>query len=207
MDSALSRERDIVVERFLALPPREQLATFRELRDQLAAPYRAIKRDRVVAQRAAALEVLAAVAAHLGLPDGHAPTPTQFDAVCRELGLRSNRNRVRRAFGRWRFAKEQFLAQSGVSASGVRPPRAARYEAHEAAIRRWLATDPQDRRLSAYVAWARAYNEDLPDGALPLPLRADLIGREEERRLARLGAPSRRRDHGRRGAAADEASA
>lgn len=178
---AATRERDIVIERFLALAPHEQHVVYRLIRDRLALPLAETKRDRVVLERAAALESLATVAHYLRLREGEAPTPTQFDVAARELGLRTDRNRVRRAFGKWRFAKAAFVGgdQSAATDGNQRRSgagRASRYEAHMVAIGRWLESEPNDRRLVSYVEWARRYNDDLPVLALPLPLRADLIG-------------------------------
>lgn len=169
----LSREREIVLQRFVELSPADQLQTYRAMRDLLAARLTLVKRDDAVEERAASLDVFRRVAEHLELPDGVAPTPVQFDAVCRELDLGWNRSRVGRAWGRWRFGKDAFLGHSHDSAVRRRLRRAVgdrrrRHEAPLRAIRLWLATEPAGRSWGAYSAWAREYNSELQDGALPV---------------------------------------
>jgi predicted DNA-binding transcriptional regulator AlpA len=169
----LSREHEIVLQRFLELSPVEQLETYRAMRDLLGARLRLVKRDDTVEERAASLGIFSRVAAHLHLPEGTAPTPTQFNAVCRELDLGWNSSRFIRAWGRWRFGKDAFLGQDHDSAPRHNLHRTVghklrRHEAPLRAVRLWLATEPTERSWGAYGDWAREYNSDLKSGDLPV---------------------------------------
>jgi hypothetical protein len=179
----MSREREIVIQRFLELGPREQFAAYRAMRDYLGAKITLVKRDDAVQERAESLEAFKQVAAHLGLAADAAPTPAQFDAACRELDLGWNRSRVKRAWGRWRFGKEAFLGDDHDTA--VRRDlhhsvggRRRHHEAPERAIRLWLKTKPVDRGWRAYTAWAKEYNANLTAGELPVTLHAHHLARK-----------------------------
>jgi hypothetical protein len=173
---AQTREREIVLERFLELSPSEQLAVYRAVRDLLGARLALVKKDKVVEERATSLDVFKRVADHLALADGVAPTPAEFDAACRELDLDWNRSRVSRAWGRWRFGKEAFLGDSHDSIVRRRirhtVDRRRRREAPLRGIRLWLAAAPGDRGRRAYEAWAREYNSDLRERQLPVSVSA-----------------------------------
>jgi len=169
-----SRELELVLQRFFALTPPDQLTAYRTVRDYLAGRVRQTKRDHVIAEKEAALRAIAAVAAHLNLAAGEAPTPAHFDAAARSLELGWDRNRVRRAWGRWRFAKAAFLGQRLPESTKQRDERrkiGGRWhtrEGHLTGIQLWLATDPGATSSQAYRAWAREYNETLPPDALPV---------------------------------------
>jgi len=169
----LSREREIVLQRFLELTPADQFQTYRAIRDLLAARLTLAKKDDAVEERGTSLDIFKRVTEHLELPDGVAPTPAQFDAVCGELDLGWNRSRVGRAWGRWRFGKEAFLGHDHDSAirRGVRRAISDGRRRHEAplhTIRLWLATNPANRGWRAYTVWARDYNSELQEGDLPV---------------------------------------
>src|SRR5581483_118193 len=169
--SERSREREIVLQRFLELDPREQLATYREIRDCLADRLTLVKRDVRVEERAQALEIFQRVADELGLAEGSAPSPDQFDAACRQLGVS------------WRFAKDAFLGNDHDSvkrrqlrtASGG---RRRRYEAPRRSIELWLRSKPTDRTFRSYTAWAHDYNSNLKDGELPVTTAAHHVARK-----------------------------
>jgi predicted DNA-binding transcriptional regulator AlpA len=174
-DAALSDEREHLLQRFFALAPREQLAAYRAIRDYLATRIHETKRDRLVETRAAALDALASVASHLKLEPGVAPTPREFDAGARDLGLDWNRSRVARAWGRWRFAKEAFAGgrlRDSADQRARRRATAGRARTQEAAlvaVRLWLATHPPKETVRDYEAWAEEHNDKLAPGDLPLP--------------------------------------
>lgn len=180
-DTALIDEREVALQRFFALSPKEQLVVYRAMRDHLAARLRETKRDRVVEERAAAIAALEVVTGHLKLASGVAPTPTQFDAAARALDLRCergrrwNRSRVGRAWGKWRFAKETFLGRGLPDSSDQRARRravAGRARTQEAAlvaIRLWLATKPAKETVRDYETWSEEHNDVLKAGELPLP--------------------------------------
>jgi hypothetical protein len=177
-----TRELELVLQRFLDLAPADQLHAYREIRNHLADRARETKRDRIVAEKEEAVAAFATVAAHLSLPAGEAPTPAQFDAAARDLGLtcarglKWDRSRVRRAWGRWRFAKDVFLGRE--PSRGTRPRGRWRRQTHETrlrAVKLWLTTNPQNLSSAAYSAWAREYNDNLAAGELPVAIRAASI--------------------------------
>jgi len=173
--AALTDERELVLRRFYALGPREQLVAYRQIRDYLAARVHETKRDRVVKARADALDALHAVAAHLNLEAGVAPTPREFDDAARKLGLDWNRSRVARAWGRWRFAKDAFLGRRLRDSADQRASRRAwagrapTQEAALVAVRAWLASGPSRETVRDYGAWVEEQNDLRAPSELPLP--------------------------------------
>lgn len=176
----LARERELVVNRFFALPRRDQLAAYSVIRAALAEEVEENEDDRRSEARAATVDAMAQVAAELGLGPGEAPTPQQFDQTAKRLGLDTNRSRVIRAWGKWRFAKIEYLGRTPANtrSRGHRAgqTRASAYEGHLASIRLWLESNPLDRRLVSYDNWARAYNRTPPGKLRPVPLRPDISG-------------------------------
>lgn len=180
-DAAFSDERELALQRFYALLPKDQLAVYRAARDYLAARIHETKRGRLVEERAAAIDALEAVASHLKLEPGVAPTPRQFDEAAHALDLRCgrgqrwNRSRVGRAWGKWRFAKEVFLGRRLRDSADQRAWRratAGRVRTQEAAvvaIRLWLATNPTKETVRDYETWAAEHDDVLKAGELPLP--------------------------------------
>lgn len=61
-------------------------------------------------ERRAVPEVTRRVAEELGLPEGQAPTTTQFDEVSKRLGLGVSASPAGRAWVKWRFACEAFIS-------------------------------------------------------------------------------------------------
>lgn len=179
-DAAAPLERELVLQRFFALAPKDQLASYRVIRDYLAARIRETRRDRLVEERAAALDAFAAVVEHLGLEPGRAPTAREFDTAARELGLDWNRGRVQRLWGRWRFASEAFRGERTPESADRRAQRRAAIgrsrgrEAGLVALRLWLRDQPSRETVRDYETWAAQYNGLLPDGEVPLPTAATI---------------------------------
>jgi len=129
------------------------------------------------------IDAIAAVAAHLDLPVGTAPTPSQFDSVAKELGLGWNRSLVRRSWGRWRDAKAAFLNEPSVKAVAKRTMRmsglgrARNYEPPLRCVELWLASKPKGTSPQAYIDWADAYNDGLPKDAVHVLKTAAAVGR------------------------------
>lgn len=163
-----NRDLELVLQRFFSLSPPEQLDAYRTIRDFLAARVRETKRDRVIAERAAAVGAMADVAVHLSLPAGEAPTPVQFDRAAHSLALGWDRSRVRRAWGRWRFAKAAFLGHQLPLSAQQRDQRQRRggrphaREGHLTGVKLWLASDSEAVSRRSYTEWAREYNDNLP---------------------------------------------
>lgn len=180
-ETALTDERELALQRFYALLPKDQLVVYRAARDYLASRVHETKRDRLVEERAAAIDALETVAAHLKLELGVAPTPRQFDDAAHALDLRCergqrwNRSRVSRAWGKWRFAKEVFLGRRLRDSADQRARRratAGRARTQEAAlvaIRLWLTTSPATETVRDYETWAAEQDDVLKAGELPLP--------------------------------------
>ena len=110
---------------------------------------------------------MAAVAHSLALPDGTAPTTTQFNATCRVLGLRWNVSSAGRAFNGWRNATEAFAGRYLPESSrqirmrrylsgGRRSPRA-----HLQSVRDWLGTNPTAETIENYERWRKQHNDAL----------------------------------------------
>jgi hypothetical protein len=168
------QELETVLRRFGDLTTRAQLRAFEVIREYLGEEIKETEADREIDERQAALEVMRRVAEELGLPEGQAPTTTQFDEVSKRLGLGWSTSRVGRAWVKWRFACEAFI--------GYRVRRTARHRAlmtantgkrraHEdylTAIRLWLDTNPPAVLTEAYNDWAREFNEALPTGQPPV---------------------------------------
>lgn len=114
-DRPKSSERDDLESLFrqvLYLSHRGQLELFellaQRLSDTSAAP---IEQVQSVVRQREALETMQQVAVALNLPEGRAPTTTQFNAQAKTLGLDWNVSSVGRAFSKrqgWRLATQAF---------------------------------------------------------------------------------------------------
>jgi hypothetical protein len=168
------QELETVLRRFGDLTTRAQLRAFEVIREYLGEELKETEADREVDERQAALEVMRRVAEELGLPEGQAPTTTQFNEVSKRLGLGWSASRVGRAWGRWRFACEAFTghhvrktARQNVLIEAKTGKRRA-YENYLTALRLWLDTNPAVEEITAYDAWAREFNDDLSPEQLPV---------------------------------------
>lgn len=139
-------ERQEALRRFFALPLKEQLAAFAEIREYLGEGVGAESElDRAVRAKHEALEALQAAQAHLAKSArvaDDAPLRKQlYEAAASELGLTVSSSRVIRVFGTWRSAQQALLGDVPESAAQrrLRLRAAGRKRSHEdylASIRR-----------------------------------------------------------------------
>ena len=169
------RELEDVLRRAYALSERDQLRLYEHLRTNLAlGAEQETEIDRELAERAAALEALAQVAEHLGLPEGTAPTTTQFKQAVAKLGLDWSVARVGRVFGRWRFAQQALSAErSRITRAQRRHRRATAgrrrdHETYLSGLRIWLESDSPGLTAADYDDFVAAYNDRVPDGEAPI---------------------------------------
>jgi hypothetical protein len=171
-------ERDQVLQRFFALPRRQQLEVFSVMRDFLADGVRpeSSAKDEMIDGQRAALEAMAAVARELGLPDGKPPTTTQFDEAAPRVAPGWTSDKVLRTFkARWRVVCEVYKeGRVGLTTLqlGLERSQAGRTRHHEGywtALHKWLGTKPPLKTTTAYTAFISEYNDQLPPGEKPLP--------------------------------------
>ncbi len=167
-------EVEAVMQRIYELSTREQYEVYAALRDYLASsPDRGDPVETAIDRRAAALAAMQRVVEHLGLPNGTAPTTTQFAAASKELGLGWGTTAVAEAWGRFRNAQRAIRGEPVPESPQQRATRRRRsgrrrnHEAYLAGVARWLRTEPASTTQRDYDTWARAFNRDHPDD-LPL---------------------------------------
>jgi hypothetical protein len=111
-----------------------------------------------------ALDAILAIAEHLGLPAGEAPTMAQFDQAADELGLDWSSARVIRAWERWRLAVEVFKGERDARSFIGRDFHAApdrslkNREEPIRGVKRWLRSRPSLETVAAYDEFAKAHN-------------------------------------------------
>lgn len=205
------QELEAVLQRFADLSSRAQVEAFSLMREYLGGGVKETAIDQEIARRKAALEALRQVAADLRLPDGQAPTTTQFRETAKRLGLGWSVSKVGRAWGKWRFACEAYAGhrlrrtarQQGVLDAHTGKRRV--YEDYVTCLRLWLDTRPPAETIAAYDRWAQEFNEVLPRNQKPVlgwaaiyyALRVGFhdalrVGRGE---VALVEVPKRRGDH------------
>ena len=150
--------RDLL-ERFLALPAQEQFAHAQAVQEHLDASadgsttYRLTK----LAAQTAALDAMRAVADALGLEPGTAPTSTQFRETAPVAAPGVTINRVIRAFGRWRFARDVYEGHRPAAVHSARRLRRTQpgttVEAAISDVQKWLASKPISHLTTLYDAW------------------------------------------------------
>lgn len=183
-DRPKSSERDdleAIFRQVLYLSHRGQLELFellaQRLGDTSAAP---IEQVQSVVRQRETLEAMQQVAVALNLPEGRAPTTTQFNAQAKALGLDWNVSSVGRAFSKrqgWRLATQAF--ERGQLPETARQIRQKRYLAHRrseriqhlATLREWLDSDPPDESAQDYARWRVEYNAALADSDRELAVR------------------------------------
>lgn len=126
---------------------------------------RRVREQQRIAARREALEALLAVAEHLGLPAGEAPTIGQFDQAADEIELDWSSAAVTRTWERWRIAVEVFTGERNAGGLLGRDFRAAgrdgRLKNREDPIRgvkRWLRSRPRQETARAYDTFVRSEN-------------------------------------------------
>lgn len=169
------QELETVLRRFADLSSRAQIEAFSLMGGYLDGGVTETKIDQDIARRKTALEALQRVARELRLPQGQAPTSTQFREAAKRLGLPWSVSKVGRVWGKWRFACEAYTGhhlrrsahQQGVL--DVHTGKRRVYEDYVTAIRLWLDTSPAVETIVAYDNWAREFNGVLPHNQAPVP--------------------------------------
>lgn len=179
-----SSELEEAIRRFVKLAPDDQLALFAEVQEHLGElSGEEDARKVTIRRRLEALEALAEVARHLGLPDGQAPTVKQFEVTSKELGLEFSKSQVIRVWGKWRFASQAFVGGylAYTTAQGTRKKQAEWYDRGNEepieALRRWLATKPPKETVISYDAWAKEQNREAKPGAPKLQTHPGVTAR------------------------------
>jgi predicted DNA-binding transcriptional regulator AlpA len=168
--------------RALDLSPRDQLRILEALSAHLVSEFGfEIKRDREIQARVAALDALAAAAAHLDLAPGAAPKLPEYRQAARETALPLSHQQVIRAWGRWETAVQVYEGErpplSPAQLATRRTMLGAR-RAHEDmldGVRQWLATSPASTALADYRTWARAENDRRDESEPRLVENADYL--------------------------------
>lgn len=157
---------------FELLDSKEQLEAYREIRDRLGAEPESPEVAKVIERANAKVEALDAfrkVAEHLGLAEGVAPTPGEFDSACKELRLPWNRSREKRTFESWRRGRDAFLGRRVSLSPKEREEnqRTARGKNEDLlrGVKMFLETNPPRSSSNAYDLWRSRYNHSLPQGA------------------------------------------
>jgi hypothetical protein len=165
-----------LLHRILALPYRSQLELYAQLTDRLSTIAKpSMARNRITDQREA-LIAMQSVAKSLSLPDGQAPTTTQFDLEARKLGLAWNVTSVGRALNGYRNAQTAFT--TGRVPEGARHIRQRHYLNRTGRwadrmdslefLRRWQEEDPGGQTRSDYTRWLVDYNSRAAAAGMPL---------------------------------------
>jgi hypothetical protein len=181
-------EREVLLARILELPPGEQLWLHHELGEIIGGPLGVeSERSRQARVRHEAIEAMRVAAEHLQLPEGQAPSVTEFKQAVQETQLPMTFSKVYGAFeNRWEFAT-RFYEGADI------PPTAAQRSAQRAitgrnrtdkeppitGLRLFLGQDPPPRLTSRadYQEWAREFNENLPNGSRRIVENSDHIRR------------------------------
>ena len=170
-----SNDLEIVLAYFELLDSKEQLEAYREIRDRVGAEPESPEVAKVIDRANAkveALDVFRRVAEHLGLEEGVAPTPDQFNVACKTLGLSASHSKAGRVFGSWRRACDAYLRKRVALSPGERKERTratrGKREDYLRGVKIFLGTDPPKTTMEAYDNWVLRYNHDLPCGRLPV---------------------------------------
>jgi hypothetical protein len=175
-----SAELRDVLDRFYALPTKDQLELFAEAREHLGSEaWAEDDAEREIDKRTEALAALEVVAAELRqrgeFREGKSPTVVEFDATAKRLGLGISSSVVIGAFIRWRIAKtvlEGGRAREKPSRRRARVAavgRARTHEDHLAAVRLWLETGPTKLATGDYDAFVEEANRSKDSAERPLP--------------------------------------
>lgn len=192
------RQREDAMRRVMELPDRDKFEVFEQLKDYLSSALSGeSKEDQQLRQRKEALEAMRQVATHLGLKDGEAPTPKQFDQAAHEMSIEWTSAKVIRAYERWRNAKQalldEWVPRSAAQRTLVRATtgRKRKHEEYLAGVRSWLETEPASQQMCDYDEWAAETNDKRSDDAAPLvksnALRSALEVGWEQIKSAALG--------------------
>jgi hypothetical protein len=162
---ATRREVNAVIRQVLRLPNLAKFEVFNAVAGDLGVELGKASREQQRAlARKEALEALLAVAEHLGLPAGEAPTMPQFDQAADELGLDWNSARVIRVWARWRLAQEVFKGERSARSLLGRDFRAAQNRSLKnreepiRGVKYWLRSRPRLETTMAYDQFVKADN-------------------------------------------------
>jgi hypothetical protein len=173
---ATDEARVVVLQRFCELPRKDQLEVYAFVRDYLAEgnELAKTKKDERLEEQRDALEALAAVASACGVPDGKAPTTTQFDDLAPTAAPGWTKSRVIRAFGRWRIAREIYERETlrptwrQQELERERISRQSRHEAHLTSLKIFVESKPARADWPSFVSFREHYNDHLQPGQRPL---------------------------------------
>jgi hypothetical protein len=131
------------------------------------------REQKLLRERAEALDDLAAAARELGVPPGEWPGVEEYQRVAKQLGLRYSSQQIIR---RWDYWDDAGAALVGKRISETPKQRAIRrvssgrrrtHEEYLAGLRDWLAPTPASRTEDDYDAWANAENARRGPALLP----------------------------------------
>jgi hypothetical protein len=165
-----------LLRRILALPYRSQLELYAQLTDRLSTVAKPSKARKRIADQQEALTAMQSVAESLSLPDGQAPTTTQFDLQARKLGLAWNVTSVGRALNGYRNAQTAFTTgRVPESARHIRQRQYLKRTGRGADrmdllefLRRWQEEDPGGQTPIDYTRWLLDYNSRAAAEGMPL---------------------------------------
>jgi hypothetical protein len=164
-----------VLRRALDLPTADQLRILHALAEYAGGEvWKETERSRQARARHEALEAMRAAAVHLELPEGEAPTVTQYKRAAGETKLPLTFTAVYEAFeNRWELATAFYRGERIPETAAQRAMR-RRYlgrregvrEPPLVGVRLFVNQDepPASTEGETYEAWAREFNEDRPDG-------------------------------------------
>lgn len=151
--------------RIYELPTGDQLSVMRTLSDRLSAEFGEESEVQSQAKkRADSLDAMARVAERLGLPDGVAPTATQYRSVWKQVAPDWSATRVHDAWGRYEFCKRAFRGEWVPESSAQRAVRrssggrARTHEDYLDGVRLWLKEAPGSLRMEDYADFVRSHN-------------------------------------------------
>jgi hypothetical protein len=158
----------------------DKFVLFDALRDDLTAVVSEESSEaKLIRERQEVLEAMRAVAEHLQLPLGEAPTGVQFSETCKELGLPWSKGKAIGAWERWNMAVEAFKGERRIETPRQRLQRQTAYRASGQddcfrGVRLWLQSEPPVTTIDAYDNFAKRHNENVKDPSDRVALRSAL---------------------------------
>jgi transcriptional regulator with XRE-family HTH domain len=175
--SSLSNEARYLIRDIVALPERERIAIFEELRKDLAGQIGPSTSDDLNVERANAIETFNKVAKYLGYEDellATRMTMEEFDKAPSRVRDGAKARQVARVFlNSWPLAKlaatggilpVDLLTQRKRSKIAFQQRVSAR---HQTGLYEWLESDPDDESQAAYDRWRTERNKRLDEDERP----------------------------------------